>query len=71
MEQQIETIIDKGLESIAPFFNISSIVIGAALVFGGIIFIIKKKGKNVNISLICIIIGIIAIISGFLQGKFR
>ena len=72
MEAIIENAIDNGLESIASGLYFCGIVSGCALLVAGVIlFISNKIAKNkksiTNASLICIVIGIIAIVSSILQ----
>lgn len=75
MEQIVEGTIDRGLESIASGLYIFSIVFGIALVLmGGVLLLFKnkdpKKKKNIaNIGLVCLVIGVVAIISGLIQMK--
>lgn len=75
MEKSIENAIDNGLESISSGLYIFSIGLGIVLIILGVIFLfIKKdsKGKKsmVNGGLICLFIGIAAIVSGFMQIFF-
>lgn len=72
MEKIMENAIDSGLESISLGLYFFSIGLGIALIIlGGILFFTNKgvKGKKavVNGGFICFIIGVIAIISGFVQ----
>lgn len=74
MEQIVEGTIDRGLESIASGLYIFSIVFGIALVLMGVLLLFKnkdpKKKKNItNIGLVCLVIGVVAIISGLIQMK--
>ena len=72
MEQKIENMIDNRLESIASLFYFFSIGFGVLLFIVGIIIFLndkrskEKKGK-INTGLICVIIGIVAILSGLAQ----
>lgn len=72
MEQKIERCIDNFLENAAPILYKSSVVIGNVLILLGIILLLKKSArKNCKLyGIICISIGIVATISGFLQGGF-
>ena len=72
MEKTIETAIDNGLESISSQLYIFSVGAGIVLVLLGIILLFTNKGSKgkkgmVNGGLICLVIGIVAIISGFVQ----
>lgn len=72
MEKSIESTIDNGLESISSGLHIFSIGVGIILVILGIILFLTKKsskGKKsiANGWLICLVIGIVAIVSGFMQ----
>lgn len=74
MEQIIEDTIDKGLESIASGLYIFSIIFGIALVLMGVLLLFnrkdpKKKKSLLTWGLLCLVIGIIAIISGLVQMK--
>lgn len=74
MEQFIEGTIDKGLESIASSLYIFSIAFGIALVLLGVLLLLKrkdpkKKRKLLTWGLVCLVIGVIAIISGLVQMK--
>lgn len=72
MEQKIENAIDNGLESIASQLYIFSAGFGVVLVIIGIVLFLtgkrskEKRGKS-NAGLICVIIGIVAIVSGLVQ----
>lgn len=72
MENIIENAIDNGLESISSVLYLLGI--GASIILiilGGILFFTNKgtKGKKgiANGGLICLVIGVIAIVSGFVQ----
>jgi uncharacterized membrane protein len=72
MEKIIESAIDNGLESISSGLYFFSIGLGLVLVILGIILFlanISAKGKKgvANGGLICMAIGAIAIVSGFVQ----
>ncbi|MGO0985151.1 hypothetical protein ACTPEW_04410 [Clostridioides difficile] len=72
MEKAIETAIDNGLESISSGLYIFSVGIGIALILLAIVLFLvnrKSKGKKgmVNAGLICLVIGIVAVVSGFIQ----
>lgn len=72
MEQIIEDTIDRGLERIASGIYIFSIVFGIALVLLGVLLLFKNKNtlkkKNItNMGLVCLVIGVVAIISGLVQ----
>lgn len=74
MEQFIEGTIDKGLESIASSLYIFSFVFGIALVLLGILLLFnrkdpKKKKTSLTWGMVCLVIGVIAIISGLVQMK--
>lgn len=74
MEQIIEGTIDRGLESIASGLYIFSIVFGIALILLGVLLLFKnkdpKKKKSItNMGLLCLVIGVVAIISGLVQIK--
>lgn len=74
MEQIVEGTIDKGLESIASGLYMFSIVFGVVLVLLGIVLLFKnkypKKIKGItNMGLVCLVIGVVAIISGLVQMK--
>lgn len=74
MEQIIEGTIDRGLESIASGLYIFSIVFGIALILLGVLPLFKnkdpKKKKSItNMGLLCLVIGVVAIISGLVQMK--
>lgn len=74
MEQIIEGTIDRGLESIASGLYIFSIVFGIALILLGVLLLFKnkdpKKKKSItNMGLLCLVIGVVAIISGLVQMK--
>ncbi len=72
MEQTIEGTIDNGLESISAQLYIFSIGLGIVLLILGAFLVIKNKGSKkkksiTNIGLICLVLGIVAIISGLMQ----
>lgn len=74
MEQIFEGTIDRGLESIASGLYIFSIVFGIALILLGVLLLFKnkdpKKKKSItNMGLLCLVIGVVAIISGLVQMK--
>lgn len=72
MEKIIENTLDNGLENISSQLHIFSIGIGIVLIILGIILFftnrgVKGKRSLLNCGLICVVIGIIAIISGLVQ----
>lgn len=67
MEQNIETFIDNGLERIASQLHFGSIIIGIVFIIVGIILLTNKKRRKINSAIVCIIIGIIAVVSGATQ----
>lgn len=72
MEKTIEKAIDNGLESISSSLYLFNVGLGIALVLLGVIlFFINKGAKRnkgiANGGLIYLVIGIIAIVSGFVQ----
>lgn len=72
MEQILEGAIDNGLETISSGLYIFSIGFGIVLILLGVILIIrirgpKKKKSIANIGLVCLILGVAAIISGLVQ----
>lgn len=72
MEKTIETAIDNGLESISSGLYIFSVGIGIVLILLAIVLFLanrKSKGRKgmVNTGLICLVIGIVAVISGIIQ----
>lgn len=74
MEKIIESVIDNGLESIASGLYIFSIIFGIALILLGVLLLFKnkdpkKKKRLTNIGLICLVIGVVAIISSLVQMK--
>jgi uncharacterized membrane protein HdeD (DUF308 family) len=72
MEKNIENAVDMGLDNISSQLYIFSIVSGIVLLIIGIVLLITNKGgakKNItNIGLICIVIGIVAMVSGAIQA---
>lgn len=72
MEQKIERAIDKGLESISSGLYLFSVGLGFVLIILGAFLLLinrspqKKKGL-VNIGLVCLVLGIVAVISGIIQ----
>ena len=74
MEQIIEGTIDKGLESIASGLYIFSFVFGIVFVLLGVLLLFnrknpKKKKTSLTWGVVCLVIGVIAIISGLVQMK--
>lgn len=74
MEQFIEETIDNGLESIASGLYIFSFVFGIVLVLLGVLLLFnrkepKKRKTSLTWGTICLVIGVIAIISGLVQMK--
>lgn len=74
MEKFIEGTIDKGLESIASGLYFFSFVFGITLVLLGVLLLFnrkdpKKKKTSLTWGLVCLVIGVIAIISGLIQIK--
>lgn len=72
MERRIEGAIDRGLESISSGLYLFSIGFGVVLIILGVILLFrnrgpKKKNGAANIGLISLVIGVVAIISGFMQ----
>ena len=72
MEKAIETAIDNGLESISSELYMFSVGIGIVLIMLAIVLFLvngKSKGrKGITIAgLICLVIGIAAVVSGFIQ----
>jgi hypothetical protein len=72
MERKVEGVIDNGLESISAQLYIFSVGLGIVLVILGAFLFIKNKGSKMkkgitNIGLICLVLGIVAIISGLVQ----
>lgn len=71
MERRIESYIDNTLENIAPQLYILSFILGAALLLAGILCLVwnvKKRNRVLNIvGITCLGIGILSIISAFLQ----
>jgi len=70
MEKAIETAIDNGLESISSELYMFSV--GIVLIMLAIVLLLvnrKSKGrKGITIAgLICLVIGIAAVVSGFIQ----
>lgn len=71
MEERIERALDNALESIAGPFYLFSVVLGIVLVILGVILFFQKNSKKKqSISLACVSIGIIAILSGGIQMLF-
>jgi hypothetical protein len=71
MEEKIDKLVDMVLNSLSSRLYFGSIILGIALIILGIIFLLeakmrKNKAKS-NIGLACIGIGILGIISGFVQ----
>lgn len=70
-EHEIENYIDRGLESIAPLLYTLSIIVGILLIVIG--FMMMMSGKTAHnhklriISMSTIGIGLLALISGFMQ----
>lgn len=72
MEDIIENAIDNGLESISSGLYFFSIGLGFLLIILGVILFFSNKGTKekkgiANGGLICIAIGVIAIVSGIMQ----
>lgn len=69
MEKKIENAIDNMLESIGPQLHMFSIGLGVALIIVGLIVFLNKglSSKINNIGLIVGLIGIVSVISGYLQ----
>lgn len=72
MEKTIENAIDNGFESISLGLYLFSIGLGFVLVILGVILFFNNKGSKgkkgiSNGGLVCLTIGIIAIVSGFMQ----
>lgn len=74
MEKVIEGAIDNGLESISSGLYIFSIGFGILLLLLGVFLSLKNRGSQkkkgiVNIWLVCLVLGVVAIISGLVQIK--
>lgn len=72
MEQRIENFIDNILESISSQLYIFSVGFGIVIITLGIILFFsrkssKEKMSKTKASLVCIVIGIVAIVSGLIQ----
>ncbi|MFD1416057.1 hypothetical protein [Oceanobacillus jeddahense] len=69
MEQKMESSIDNALDAIAPQLFLFSIIIGTILILIGIVFMVKKSStrKLHTAGIICVGIGMIAIVSGLIQ----
>ncbi|WP_066193375.1 MULTISPECIES: hypothetical protein [Gracilibacillus] len=69
MEEKIENNIDNALGVIAPQLTIFSMIIGMVLIVLGMIFCLKKSSKKhlKTTWILCIGIGILAIISNLMQ----
>ncbi len=72
MEQKVEGAVDKWLESISSGLYLYSIAFGIVLVILGVFLLFKKRGAKGNKtvfygSLACLVLGLIAIASGFMQ----
>lgn len=72
MEKTIENAIDNGLEIISSGLYLFSIGLGIALIILGVILFFTNKGAKgkkafANGGLICLVIGIISIVSGLVQ----
>lgn len=72
MEQKIEGAIDKGLESISSGLYIFSVGIGIVLIILGAFLLLKNRGSQkkkgiANMGLVCLVLGVVAIISGIVQ----
>lgn len=70
METIIENAIDNKLQSLSSELYLFSVGVGIVLLIAGIILLItnkKKKRGRVYGGLICLLLGLMAIISGFIQ----
>lgn len=72
MEKTIDNAIDNGLESISSGLYLFSIGLGIALIILGVILFLTNKGAKgkkgiASGGLICLVFGVIAIVSGFVQ----
>lgn len=71
MEEKIDKLVDMVLNSLSSRLYFGSIILGIALIILGIIFLLEAKMRKnkvkSNIGLACIGIGILGIISGFVQ----
>ncbi|MGG5314617.1 hypothetical protein [Enterococcus sp. AZ072] len=72
MEKVIENAIDNKLQSLSSELYFFSVGVGIVLVITGIVLILssrKKKEKNCRGygGIICLFLGVVAIISGFIQ----
>ena len=72
MEQKIEGVIDQGLESISTGLYTFSIGFGLVLIILGALLLFRKrqvkekKGISYGV-LVCLVLGILAILSGLMQ----
>lgn len=67
MEQKIENTVDNTLEYVSRYLYTGSVILGAVLILAGVLFMIRKR-KIVNpISIVCLALGVTAIISGRFQ----
>lgn len=72
MEERIEGVIDQGLESIATGLYTFSIGFGFVLIILGALLLVRKRQvkekKGISYGgLICLVLGILAILSGLMQ----
>ena len=72
MEERIEGVIDQGLESIATGLYTFSIGFGFVLIILGALLLFRKRRvkekKGISCGgLICLVLGILAILSGLMQ----
>ena len=72
IEKTVDKWVDKWLESISTGLYVYSIGFGIMLIISGAILLFKKMGSKDKKGifyggLVCIIVGIIAIVSGFMQ----
>ena len=65
MEKAIETAIDNGLESISSELYMFSVGIGIVLIMLAIVLFLVNRITIAG--LICLVIGIAAVVSGFIQ----
>ena len=72
MEYKIEKAIDNALESASSQLHIFSVGLGIVLAIVGIILFFTGKGtkgksSKTNLGLLCSLLGVVAIVSGFVQ----
>ncbi|WP_152396099.1 hypothetical protein [Paenibacillus guangzhouensis] len=69
MEQKIEGFVDRMLENFAPQFFWLSVILGVIIILLGITFTVRRSStKNLQtVGMICIGVGVLAILSGWVQ----